>query len=162
MRWSDAFGRTDEGPAVFAVALPQRGAVLGWAGEQRHVPRVSNRELYSPAIDAWAVLDGGVSSLHAASPHNGSPAGSLCAGVRVVGYRALRLIAAELGLAAPWEPFPGEVLLEVDELRTRHRVASSDCPSAVEQAQLLASCVDAPTMRWVAATLLAESRAPHG
>ena len=44
----------------------------------------------------------------------------------------------------------------VDELRHRHRTATIDDPSAIEQADLLATCTDAVMLRWVTTTLLAE------
>ncbi|GEL20124.1 hypothetical protein [Pseudonocardia asaccharolytica] len=156
--WSDVFDRTEFGPAVFAVTPTHRRTVLGWA-EAQDVPAVSNRDLYAPAVDGWAVLDGGITSVH---PHSSTtPATTLPPGVRVVGFQALRLLVCELDLVRPPRPFPGEAWADVAELRRRHRSPDARLPSAVEKAELLASCVDGPSLRWVAATLLAESRALH-
>jgi hypothetical protein len=153
MIWSDAFDGAGEGPGVFVVAPAQRAAVLTWVGHQR-VATVSRRELHAPAVDAWAVLDGGVVQLH---PHHTT---RLAAGLRVVGFRALRLIAAELALATPGDGLPGEgpAILDVDELRRRHRSTPPHRPAVLEQAELLAACIDAPTLRWVSTTLAAELR----
>jgi len=98
-----------------------------------------------PAVEAWAVLDGGVVSLE------GYGATTLPCGVRVVGFQALRLVIADLDLAGP-APFDGETVLGPEELRSAHR-AIGRSPEAVEQAELLASCHDAVLLRWVAATL---------
>ena len=92
------------------------------------------------------MLDGGVTSLE------GYGATSLPCGVRVVGFQALRLLIADLGLSGPAAPFDGETVLDLEELRCAHR-ATGRSPTAVEQAELLASCHDAVLLRWVAATL---------
>lgn len=63
MRWSEGFRATGEGPAVFLVAPAQRAAVLAWVARQC-VPTLSRRDLHVPAVDAWAVLDGGLLRLH--------------------------------------------------------------------------------------------------
>ncbi|MFC5994968.1 hypothetical protein ACFQE5_12180 [Pseudonocardia hispaniensis] len=150
--WSDVFGRTEFGAAVFAVGPTHRHAVLNWAQAQ-HVPMAASRDLYAPAVEGWAVLDGGITSIH---PHASA---TLSAGVRVLGFHALRLLIFDLGLVPPPRPFPGESGADVAELQRRHRSPDAHLPSAVEQAELLATCVDGPSLRWVAATLLAESRA---
>jgi hypothetical protein len=143
--WSSAFRRSPLGAAVFDVATEYRYTVLAWASIQ-DVPTVRQHALHVPAVEAWAVLDGGVTSLE------GYGATSLSCGVRVVGFQVLRLLIADLGLAGPARPFDNEVVLEPEELRSAHRAAGRS-PEAVEQAELLASCHDAVLLRWVAATL---------
>ncbi|HEY0813255.1 MAG TPA: hypothetical protein VGE11_08220 [Pseudonocardia sp.] len=149
--WSSVFRRSPLGVAVFDVAPEYRHAVLAWAAAQ-DVPTVRYRELHVPAVEAWAVLDGGVTSLE------GYGATSLPCGVRVVGFQVLRLLIADLSLAGPHRPFDGETALDHDELRRRHTAAGRS-PSVTEQAELLASCHDAVLLRWVAATLLESAQA---
>jgi hypothetical protein len=120
--WSSAFRRSPLGAAVFDVATDFRYTVLAWASIQ-DVPTVRQHALHVPAVEAWAVLDGGVVSL----------------------------VIADLDLAGP-APFDGETVLGTEELRSAHR-AIGRSPDAVEQAELLASCHDAVLLRWVAATL---------
>lgn len=145
--WSEAFRHGEWGPTVFEVNPGHRAAVRVWVLRQR-VPRVSPRELNLPDVDAWAVLDGGVTSIH------GYGLTSLPCGVRVVGFQAFRLLLAELGLAGPILPFPGETVLDVDELRSRHGSPAAWAAAAQEQAELLAACRDAVLLRWVATTLV--------
>jgi len=142
--WSSAFRRSPLGAAVFDVATDFRYTVLAWASIQ-DVPTVRQHALHVPAVEAWAVLDGGVVSLE------GYGATTLPCGVRVVGFQALRLMIADLDLAGP-APFDGETVLGPEDLRSAHR-AIGRSPEAVEQAELLASCHDAVLLRWVAATL---------
>ena len=99
--------------------------MLAWASIQ-DVPTVRQHALHVPAVEAWAVLDGGVTSLE------GYGATSLPCGVRVVGFQALRLLIAELGLAGPVRPFDGETVLAPEELRSAHRAIgrSPDRPSS--------------------------------
>jgi len=148
--WSSAFRRSPLGAAVFDVATDYRYTVLAWASIQ-DVPTVRHHALHVPAVEAWAVLDGGVTSLE------GYGATSLPCGVRVVGFQALRLLIADLGLSGP-APFDGETVLEPDDLRSAHPTAARQ-PEAVEQAELLASCHDAVLLRWVAATLTGAGQA---
>jgi hypothetical protein len=149
--WSSAFHRSPLGVAVFDVAPDYRYTVLAWASIQ-DVPTMRHRELHLPAVEAWAILDGGVTSLE------GYGATSLSCGVRVVGFQALRLLIDDLGLAGPFRPFEGEIVLAADALHKRHGATGRD-PSAMEQAELLASCHDAVLLRWVAATLLGPTQA---
>jgi hypothetical protein len=149
--WSSVFRGSPLGAAVFDVASDYRYAVLAWASIQ-DVPTVRQREMHMPVVEAWAVLDGGVTSLE------GYGATSLPCGVRVVGFHVLRLLIADLNLSGPVEPFDGETVLDPEELRRTH-LAAGRGPSAVEQAELLATCRDAVLLRWVAATLLASSQA---
>jgi hypothetical protein len=149
--WSAAFRRSPLGAAVFEVATDYRYTVLAWASIQ-DVPTVRHRALHVPAVEAWAVLDGGVTSLE------GYGATSLPCGVRVVGFRALRLLISDLSLVGPAQPFDGETVLDHEELRCAHR-ATGRSPAAIEQAELLASCHDAVLLRWVAATLACSDQA---
>ncbi len=149
--WSSVFRRSPFGAAVFDVAPDYRYTVLAWASIQ-DVPTARHRELHLPAVEAWAMLDGGVTSLE------GYGATSLPCGVRVVGFQALRLLIADLRLAGPVRPFDGETVLAPAELRKVHNAAGRS-PAATEQAELLASCHDAVLLRWVAATLLGTGQA---
>lgn len=144
--WTEVFRHGGWGPTVFECIPGHRGAVRDWALRQ-HVPRTSVRELHLPDVDAWAVLDGGVTSIH------GYGLTSLPCGVRVVGFQTFRLLLAELGLAGPVLPFPGETVHEPTELRRRHGSPAARGPAAAEQAELLAACSDAVLLRWVAQTL---------
>lgn len=148
--WSEVFRRDEWGPAVFEVLPGHRAAVRNWAQHQ-NVPGASRHELHVPDVDAWAVLDGGVTSVR------GYGLTSLPCGVRVVGFQAFRLLLTEFGLAGPVVPFPGEVVLTSDVLHRRHRSGTARNEAATEQAELLASCSDGVLMRWVATTLLAAS-----
>ncbi len=148
--WSEVFRRGEWGTAVFEVLPGHRAAVRIWAQHQ-NAPTASRHELHVPDVDAWAVLDGGVTSIR------GYGLTSLPCGVRVVGFQAFRLLLTEFGLTGPVVPFPGEVVLTTDVLHRRHRGDAARGEAAVEQAELLASCSDAVLMRWVAATLLADS-----
>ena len=145
--WSEVFRHGTWGPAVFEARPGHRGAVRDWARRQ-DVPRVSARELHLPDVDAWAVLDGGVTSIR------GYGLTSLPSGVRLVGFQAFRLLLADLGLAGPVLPFPGETLLDPDELRRRHAAPEARGEAASEQAELLGACRDAVLLRWVATTLV--------
>jgi hypothetical protein len=149
--WSTAFRRSPFGAAVFDVATDYRYTVLSWASIQ-DVPTVRQHALHVPVVEAWAMLDGGITSL------DGYGATSLPCGVRVVGFQALRLLIADLGLAGPASPFDGETVLDPEELRCAHR-ATERSATAVEQAELLASCRDAVLLRWVAATLAGSGQA---
>jgi hypothetical protein len=150
--WSEVFRRADWGPAVFEVLPGHRAAVRIWAQHQ-NVPCASRHELHLPDVDAWAVLDGGVTSIR------GYGLTTLPCGVRVVGFQAFRLLLTEFGLAGPVLPFDGEVVLPTDVLHRRHRSEAARADAAAEQAELLASCSDGVLMRWVAAILLADSPA---
>lgn len=134
------------GPGVFDVAAGYRSVVREWI-EHQDVPFVSVRAVHAPSVDAWAVLDGGVTSVY------GYGLTSLPHGMRVVGFAAFRLVVDALGLVGPAHALPGETLVDVAELRRRHRSRSARDPVAVEQAELLSVCHDAVMLRWVAATL---------
>lgn len=146
--WSEVFQHGEWGPTVIEAVPSHRATVRDWA-RQQHVPRASPRELHLPDVDAWAVLDGGVTSIH------GYGLTSLPCGVRVVGFHAFRLLLAELDLAGPVLPFPGETVLDAAELRRRHGAPEASGAAATEQAELLAACRDAVLLRWVATTLIA-------
>jgi hypothetical protein len=147
--WSEVFRRAEWGTAVFDVLPGHRAAVRTWAQHQ-NVPTASRHELHLPDVDAWAVLDGGVTSIR------GYGVTSLPAGVRVVGFQAFRLLLTEFGLAGPVLPFAGEVVVTSDVLHRRHRSDAARDREAVEQAELLATCGDGVLLRWVAAVLLSD------
>ena len=144
--WSDLLVPAGWGPGVFDVATGYRSVVREWI-ERQDVPFVSARAVHAPSVEAWAVLDGGITSVY------GYGLTSLPHGMRVVGFAAFRLVVDALGLAGPAQALPGETLADVTELRRRHRTRSARDPVAVEQAELLSVCQDAVMLRWVAAAL---------
>lgn len=150
VRWWDVVRRPELGEAVFEVARRSASAVRAWA-ERQDVATASTRMVHSPSVDAWAILDGGITSIY------GYGLTTLPAGVRIVGFQAYRLLLAESEVAGPDEPFPGEVPVDLDRLGRRHRSGLARDAAAVEQAELLAACTDEVMLRWVAATLLAGS-----
>lgn len=145
--WSDVLQLSGYGAAVFEVAAGHRHVVRDWA-EHQAVPRSSRREVHSPSVDAWAVLDGGVTAVY------GYGLTSLPQGVRVVGFEVFRLLVADLGVEGPADRFPHEGPWDLDELRRRHASRAAGSAAALEQAELLATCHDSVLLRWVAATLL--------
>jgi len=149
--WTAAFRRSPHGAAVFDVLPHRQEDVLTWVRRQ-DAPSIRHRAVHAPEVEGWSVLDGGVTRLH------GYGVTTLSSGVRVIGFRVLRLMLADLDLAGPVQPFDGEALGDLSALRRSHRLAPRDA-IAVEQAEMLATCHDAVMLRWVAATLLAESQA---
>lgn len=141
-----AFDHCELGPEVLAVAPGVLPIVLEWA-ERQPVPHVIRRSVHTPSVRAWAVLDGGV--LHCF----GFGQTTLTGGY-VVGHDAALLLAAELDLPLPDGPNPADPTAE--QLRQRLDTAPPDEPSAIEQAELLATCTDGVLMRWVATTLHAD------
>lgn len=146
--WTGSFARSALAPAVFVVGPGCRSAVRAWASTQRG-PTATAREPHGPVLTAWAVLDGGVLAVASRQPIDGA----LDAGLYVVGYGAFRLLTAELGMAAPVRPLPGEPLYDLDDLRAAHRARPPGCPDAREQAELLATCGDPGTLRRAATVL---------
>jgi hypothetical protein len=152
LSWSDVVRSTALGPAVFEVAAEHRRLVRDWLATQ-DLPHAAQRDVHSPTVEGWALLDGGVTTIA------GYGLTSLPHGTRVVGYGAVRLLLAELGVDGPPDPFPDETVADLDELRRRHRAGRPDSPEVREQAELLAACRDAVLLRWVAVTLFAEAAA---
>lgn len=150
--WSDVLRPTAYGAAVFDVAAGHQQVVRDWAG-RRFGAGLSRREVHSPSVDAWAVLDGGITAVY------GYGLTSLPHGVRVVGFEVFRVLVADLGLEGPAEPFPLETPVPLEELRQRLDTPAPDGAAAHEQAELLATCRDAVLLRWVAATLLEPQQA---
>jgi hypothetical protein len=148
--WTAAFRRSPHGAAVFDVLPHWQEDVLTWVRRQ-DVPWIRHRAVHAPEVEGWTVLDGGVTRLH------GYGVTTLRSGVRVIGFRVLRLVLADLDLAGP-VPFDGETVGDLSALRRHHRNATRDAV-AVEQAEMLATCHDAVMLRWVAATLLGENQA---
>ena len=146
--WADAFRRSDVGATVFDVSAAVQPRVLAWA-EGQPVAHASRRAVHSPSVDAWAVLDGGIVHVY------GYGMTTLPAGVCILGLQAFRLVLAELGFRVP-DGLTEASSIYPDVLRHRLRSRAADDPSAVEQAELLATCTDRVLLRWVAATLLAE------
>lgn len=169
-RWDEVFTPSDLGPAVFDVRWDLRPRLRRWLAEH-DLTAASGREPHRPAVDAWALLDGGVIAVSAVTlpaappgavplPGRGAAAGALpgpssgllTPGMRVVGFRTLRLLTARLGPAGPPSALPGEHLDVpglVDDLFDGRR---HDAESA-EQAELLATATDRSSLRWVVAAL---------
>jgi hypothetical protein len=138
---------------VFEVTAEGRPRVREWLAAQS-VATAWARDPHAPAVDAWALADGGalaVARWTRAGVADGTDA--LPGGLYVVGFGAFRLLTAELGVPRPGRPLPGEPLADLDALRRAHQAASPTCPDAVEQAELLATCVDRRTLRLVANAL---------
>jgi hypothetical protein len=150
--WSDVVRATTLGPAVFEVAQDHRRSVRDWLAAQ-DLPRAAHRDVHSPTVEGWALLDGGVTAV------SGYGLTSLPHGLRVLGFGALRLLLDGLGIDGPEEPFPDERPVDLDELRRRHRATARDSPQVREQADLLTVCRDDVLLRWVATTLFREARA---
>jgi hypothetical protein len=149
--WTTGFTRSPLAAGVFAVAPPFRPAVRAWLADEP-CPTAWSRDPHLPAIDAWALLDGGVLSVAHSGP---TTTDDVPGGLYVVGFGAFRLLTAELGCPRPTRPLPGEPLYDLDELRCAHLARSPSCPDAREQAELLATCVDRRTLRWVATAFAA-------
>lgn len=132
---------------IFGVAAAYRPVIRKWVTRQ-DVPSVVSRGMYSPTVYGWAVLDGGITEIHRYGLT------SLPSGIRVVGWQTLRLLVDELGLVPPRRPLPGEVLVDVEELRRRHNSGIAQDDEAHRCAELLASCEDGETTPGVARTLL--------
>jgi hypothetical protein len=149
--WSDIVRATALGPAVFEVAPAHRQLVRDWLTAQ-DLPHAAHRDVHSPTVEGWALLDGGVTAV------SGYDLTSLPHGIRVLGYAAVRFLLAGLGVAGPADPFPDEHPVDIDELRRRHLATAGDSPQVREQAELLTVCRDDVLLRWVAVTLFRETR----
>jgi hypothetical protein len=148
--WSEVFKRSRMSPGVFGVSAGHRQAVRDWVAHQ-DVPTLVSRGMYSSTVYGWAVLNGGISEIHRYGLT------SLPSGVRVVGWQTLRLLIDQLGLVGPERVLPGEVFIDIEELRRRHGSDAARDDGAQRRADLLASCEDGATMRWVAHTLLGDA-----
>lgn len=169
-RWDEVFGPSDLASGVFDVRWDLRPRLRRWLADH-DLPFASEREAHRPAIDAWSMLDGGVVAVSAvtlpggpdgvrplpgrapsAAPVPAAPSPLLPPGMRVIGYRALRLLISRLGLPGPVQALRGEHLdvpgVVEDLFDARRRDAE-----AVEQAELLATCTDRSTLRWVVTAL---------
>lgn len=161
--WDQVFTPSDLGAGVFDVRWDLRPRLRRWLA--RHdLPAASGRETHRPSIDAWALLDGGVIAVSAVNLPGGPPAALpspgqptlpsplLTPGMRVIGHRALRLLVTRLRLSGPAQALHGEHLdvpgVVEDLFDTRQHDAA-----AVEQAELLATCTDRSTLRWVVTAL---------
>ncbi|MCO1659575.1 hypothetical protein [Pseudonocardia humida] len=152
LRWSDVVRATSLGPAVFEVVPAHRQRVRDWLAGQR-LPHAVHRDVHSPTVEGWALLDGGVTAV------SGYGLTSLPHGLRVLGFGALRLLLAGLGIDGPAEPFPDERPVEFGELVRRQRASDPSSPQVREQAELLTVCRDDVLLRWVATTLFREAQA---
>jgi hypothetical protein len=155
--WTGLFGRSSLAPTVFDVLPDARPRVREWLAVQT-VATAWTRDPHAPAIEAWALADGGVLAVARWTPPGAPDAGeALPSGLHVVGFGAFRLLTAALGVPRPTRPLPGEPLFDLDALRRAHETTSPACPDAVEQAELLATCVDRRSLRLVAGALDAAS-----
>jgi len=158
--WTVWFGRSGLAPTVFEVRPPGRAAVRRWLAAEG-LATASGRDPHSPAVDAWAVLDGGVLAVARWDrPGVPAPPGALAAGLYVVGYGAFRLLTAALGIPRPERPLPGEPLPDPVALAREHAALRAGSPDAEELAQLLASCTDIRELRLVAGAFAAAG--PNG
>lgn len=153
--WTDVLTGSDLCAGVFDVRWDVRPRLRRWLAAH-DLPTARLREPHLPAVDAWALLDGGVlcvSSVtvagHAPEPSWSQP---LPAGMRVIGFRAFRLLVAELALAGPAATLPGEPASHPDALRAEFEARVPD-GATTEQAELLSTCTDRSSLRWVVAAL---------
>lgn len=157
--WDDVLTVSDLGTGVFDVRWDLRPRLRRWLAAH-DLPAASTREPHLPAVDAWALLDGGVISVASVPATAGAlPARDpgaawqvLSPGMRVLGLRTVRLLVAQLGLGGPATVLPGEQVTDPDALRAEFENRRHD-GAAREQAELLASCTDRSSTRWVAAVL---------
>ncbi|MFC5947266.1 hypothetical protein ACFQH9_03115 [Pseudonocardia lutea] len=159
--WTALFGRSSLAPTVFEVSAAGRARVREWLAAQT-VATAWTREPHAPAIDAWAVADGGVLAVARWGRSADPGEDPLPSGLHVVGFGTFRLLTVALGVPRPVRPLPGEPLVDLDAVTRAHAAASPTCPDAVEQAELLATCVDRPTLRLVAAALHAAATPGRG
>ncbi|MEU6698805.1 hypothetical protein [Pseudonocardia sp. NPDC046786] len=156
-RWDEVFTPSDLGSGVFDVRWDLRPRLRRWLATQ-DLPTASGREAHRPAVDAWAMLDGGVIAVSAVTLPAGpgpSPAPSsplLGPGMRVIGYRTLRLLIDRLELPGPAQALRGEHLDVPGVVADLYDARRSDA-EATEQAELMASCTDRSTLRWVVTAL---------
>lgn len=153
--WTDVLTESDVCAGLFDVRWDVRPRLRRWLSAH-DLPTARLREPHLPPVDAWALLDGGVLSVssvtvagHAPEPSWSPP---LPAGMRVLGFRTFRLIVAELALAGPATTLPGEPRTDPDALRAEFEGRVHDRATR-EQAELLATCTDRSSLRWVAAAL---------
>ncbi len=153
--WTDVLTASDVCSGVFDVRWDVRPRLRRWLAAH-DLPEARSREPHLPVVDAWAVLDGGVLSVSSVtlSGREAKPSWSLplTAGMRVIGFRAVRLLIAELALAGPAAVLAGEQVTDPDVLRAEFENRVTDRASR-EQAELLATCTDRSSLRWVAAAL---------
>jgi hypothetical protein len=152
--WSVAFRRSTVHPAVFAVRDRDVATeLLTWAAGR---PLAHRHQAYafSAELDGWALLDGGLSYLQSRAR------GRLRSGLRVIGWGALRYLAAQLALVPPRRLLVGESGRRSDD--DLHRLAQDGWVVAqppARQATMLVSYVDARGLNEVACTLAGASAA---
>lgn len=152
--WSDVLTCSALGAGIFDVRWDVRPRLRRWLAAHE-LPRASSRDPHLPAVDAWALLDGGVISVASVGITPSDPDGvgqPLPPGMRVLGFHAFRLLVAQLGLAGPSTVLAGEPVSDPDALRAEFENRRTDAASR-EQAELLATCTDRSSTRWVAAAL---------
>jgi hypothetical protein len=153
--WTDVLVASEICDGVFDVRWDMRPRLRRWLAAH-DLPTARLREPHLPPVDAWALLDGGVLSVSSVTVAGAAPEPSwsppLPAGMRVIGFRAFRLLVAELALAGPSSALPGEPVTDPDALRAAFESRVSD-GATTEQAELLATCTDRSSLRWVASAL---------
>jgi hypothetical protein len=161
VKWSEVFHRSRLAPAAFLVTSSHQGDVFEWLTGQK-VASCRASGMYSSLVDGWAVLDGGVTHI---SRYGLT---SLPDGIRIIGWQTLRLLIHDLNLAPPNRALLQEPMgLGVEELLLRHRVATPDDDRAKEQAEILTTCDDGPSLQWAVKQLIGDKglpskRAPTG
>lgn len=158
LHWDAVFTPSDLGTGVFDVRWDLRPRLRRWVAAH-DLPYRWSREAHRPAVDAWAMLDGGVVAVSApARPRHPGPVperpgpAPLGPGIRVIGFRTLRLLASRLVPPGPGAAMPGERPDPpgvVEELFARRRLDAA----IIEQAELLATGSDRSSLRWVVAAL---------
>ncbi|TCK21616.1 hypothetical protein [Pseudonocardia endophytica] len=153
--WTDVLIASEICDGVFDVRWDVRPRLRRWLAAH-DLPTACLREAHLPSVDAWALLDGGVISVSSVTVAGATPEPAwsppLSAGMRVIGFRAFRLLVAELALAGPSSTLPGEPSTDPDALRAAFEGRVPD-GATTEQAELLATCTDRSSLRWVAAAL---------
>lgn len=153
--WTDVLTPSPLSDGVFDVRWDVRPRLRRWLAAH-DLPEASGREPHLPAVDAWAVLDGGVISVSSVTVSGREPepgwSPPLTAGMRVIGHRTFRLLVAELALAGPATAPDGGPAADPDALRAEFDARTTDATGR-EQAELLVTCTDRSALRWVAAAL---------
>lgn len=152
--WSDVLTCSALGAGIFDVRWDLRPRLRRWMAAH-DLPTASSREPHLPAVDAWALLDGGVIAVSSVGVTPSDPDGfwqTLSPGMRVLGFRTFRLLVAQLALAGPSTVLAGEPVTDPDALRAEFEHRRIDA-AAREQAEMLATCTDRSSTRWVAAAL---------
>jgi hypothetical protein len=153
--WTTVFRRSTVHPAVFAVrdrGIAERA--MQWA-DRVGLAHEHRAYLLAAELNGWALLDGGLSHLQSHAR------GRLRTGLRIVGWSALRLVAAELDVVAPRRLLVGETSRQSTS-HLRHLAGDGwlACGPGSRQAGMLASYVDARGLHDIARTLVGVDGVP--